>query len=89
MTGWRIVPLAVLLVALAGCSPKGVVNSGTLVLVEAERLCIEGPDGDRTCFARDEDTIIPPDVEVGDMVSVRVVEGVVDEVTEIGGPTET
>lgn len=44
------------------------------------------PDGDEECFPLDDESRVPAGLEVGDIVSVRVVGGTVEEVGAAGGP---
>lgn len=80
-----MIPIFAAIIVVAGCSPSGIVNSGRLVRLDSREICIEEPDGNRKCFPTDEETVIPAGIEVGDLVSVRVVGGRAKEV-EIATP---
>lgn len=76
----RLMILLAAFALVAGCAPSGIVNSGRLVRLDPREVCIEEPDGNEKCFALNEESVVPAEVKVGDIVSVRVVEGTVKEV---------
>ena len=80
-----MMPMLAAVIVVAGCAPSGIVNSGRLVRLDPSEICIEEPDGNRKCFPIDEETVIPAGIGIGDLVSVRVVEGRAKEV-EVARP---